>query len=431
MQNGDFMRISARIVCHLLVSSCLFCLPLTAKQTLEQNIKKDIKTGNNDHLQRLLQTKSGGKVQLRTLRKIALKQHSKALLRAIKATKNTDLQNLGITRREFLAISHFIQTSTDGYTTHYRKQDTGLSHTVEYDADTKKYFIVLEGKGVYLDRGAKKTVSKALCYSRNGATVVARAEQTMEMDKELYYTRLLQGKPGLFKTLGICHHKKAGIQYHTIYSKLYEPGSLQAIFKNNYNLTLYEKARIALGISRGLNTLHSKGIVHRDLGIKNYLITIPEGKPGKRKINACIADFGRTEPASETVPSARLQGNTTYMAPEGHRFENLTEGDHYKIDVFAVGCVFYRLFYEKKAPWQDTNYVIKDPRPIDVRQAEHKTRVITDTATRRFFLGSKTKRTPKQEFEYTILRMLDTNPDTRINAAELHAAIKEIFTRVK
>ncbi|MCE5294169.1 MAG: serine/threonine-protein kinase [Chlamydiales bacterium] len=349
---------------------------------------------------------------------------------AKKVAQDPELSNLGISASQYAALTKFINTKTNGKIARYNKHTYGLSHTIEYDAETDKYFIVLEGAGVYLDRGMKKVVSKALCVDGYNTSIVARAEQTQEMNRELAITKEFQGRPGLFKTLGICHHQNFDTQYHTIYSKLYQPGSLQKIFQKNYKLTFYETVRIARNIAKGLKTLHAKGVVHRDLGIKNYLINIPKGKPGRRKIVACIADFGRAELAKNIIPDARVQGNTTYMAPEGHFYQNLTKDSYAPLDIFALGCVFYRLYYGKKAPWQDTNYVKKDPRPIKARVREHKARIKAVTETRRKVLGQMKQRTPKQEFEYIILKMLHTAAKKRLTAAKLYKKIDDVYRQL-
>ena len=424
------MRIASPKVLSLVLSTCLLTFPLASEQNVKKTIKEDLNKGRDKHLCMVLRKNIKRSLSLNALRGLAKKENAQGLLDEIKATRNTKLKNLGISKGEFISLTHYINTIADDKTCRYDKKDTGLSHTIEYDRDTRKYFIVLQGDGVYLDRGAKKTVSKALCYKKNGGFVVARAEQTIEMDRELRFTKKFRGKPGLFKTLGICHHQEGDTQYHTIYSQLYQPGSLQAIFRKDYRLSFYEKVRIAHSITKGLYTMHKKGVVHRDLGIKNYLINIPKGKPGRRQIEACIADFGRTQKASTVISDPRLQGNTTYMAPEGHFFKKLTKNAHARLDVFAVGCVFYRLFYDKKGSWQNKNYVMRDPRPVSVKYREHKRRVIQATAKRREQLRKQQNRSPKAEFEYLILRMLHTDPKKRVDAHTAYRTLIRISKRV-
>ncbi len=291
----------------LLISSCLFISPLTANR-------------NNEQIFTELQNQLDQNASLKKIKQIARKHKAKGLLSEIRCLENTNLENLGISQKEFLTLIHFINRYADDRSAVYRKEHTGLSHAIEYDHNAKKYFIVLEGDGVYLGEGVKKTVTKALYYQKRGAKVVARGIQTIPMPKELALTKYLQGSPGLFKTLGFCKHKDSQEEYSIIYSKLYNPGSLDIAFKKNLPFTLYEKVRIARGITRGLATLHRKGIVHRDLGVKNYLINIPKGRLGKRKIEACIADFGRASYEFSVISCPRLQGNTRYQAPEGHLF---------------------------------------------------------------------------------------------------------------
>ncbi len=425
------MHFARNIVAHLFIGSCLLMLPLAAVDSSKKAIAKELNNGNDKRLCRLLRTNAKQNISLTALKALAVKQDAKSLVKAIDSTRKTKLKNLGISKAEFLAIAYFINTVANGKTTHYSKDKTGLSHVIEYDRDTKNYFIVLEGRGVYLDRGMKKTVSKALQYKNSGAVVVARGEQSIEMDKELEITKEFRGRPGLFRSLGICHHTENDLQYHTIYSKLYSPGSLQNVFHNDYKLSLYEKIRIAHRISRGLRTLHKKGVVHRDLGIKNYLINIPKGKPGRRKIEACIADFGRAGRASQIVPEPRVQGNTTYMAPEGHFYKKLTKNSYTRLDVFAMGCVFYRLLHGQKGAWQNKNYVMKDTRPVPMRHQEHKNLVTTGTALRRITLAREKNRSARSEFEYLVLRMLHTNPKKRPSATTVHNKLDEIFNRYK
>ncbi|MBS0634361.1 MAG: protein kinase [Verrucomicrobia bacterium] len=339
------------------------------------------------------------------------------------------LQATELTNEQFRQISNFIKYQTDPEICYYPKEKTGLSHTFEYDPSTKRHFIVLDGEDAYLASGKKKTVSKALMLKKGGVELVARGEQTLEMDTELRITKQFRGFKGLFQTFGICHHEENGQQYHTIYSKLYVPGSLKQVYNHNYTLTFYETLRAARNIARGLTTLHKRGIVHRDLGIKNYLINIPEGEPGRRKIEACIADFGRAEHTASVVSDKRVQGNTTYMAPEGHFYQELTRNSHKRLDVFALGCIYYRLFYGKKGKWQRKNYVSRDPRPIVERYEEHKLLIKKGTLKRRKQLENMQYRTNRQDFEYLILQMLSTKPSKRPTAEQVFKRLDKIYKR--
>jgi serine/threonine protein kinase len=419
------MRTGAKVVIFLALGCQLF----GGNGYVKETILEDIQENNHEHLCRYLRKNINKTISFNGILNLAAKNGLQDLLEEAWATKNLNItkQRLGISKGELLSIIHYINALADNHTIHYSKSYTGLSHSLEYDPDTKNYFIVLEGKGVYLDGGKKKNVTKAICVRNNKAKVVARADQIIPMDVEIAFTKKLSGKPGLFKSLGVTRHTSKNVEHYTIYSELYIPGSLQKVFMGNYQLTLYEKVCLAYDIAEGLNTLHKKGIVHRDLGIKNYLVNISKGRPGKRQVDACIADFGRTLYVNDVPRDDRLQGNTTYLAPEGHEFPTKSNIDHYKLDIFALGCVFYRLFYEEKAPWQLVSYVKeKDARSLEERMSEHKSHVDSFTAKRRQELSKKRTLTHKEEFEYLILRMLDTNPKKRVDAKEVYDTLSKL-----
>ena len=425
---GDYkMSICNKFTYSLIISSLVLLNGLFAGQNIRKIVATDLKEQNDAHLCFILPKYVPYRLSFNELPRIARKVNDSLFLKEIKTTEKAYLEKrkLGITKAEFLSCIHFINTLTDTTTSYWSKKETRLSHTIEYDPQADKFFIVLEGKGVYIGRGAKKVVTKALSYDGKYVRVVARADQTMAMERELGITKQFGGKPGLFKTVGFGQHEEKGVNHYTIYSALYSPGSLQEFFNRKYKLTVDEKINIAKSLSRGLSTLHRHKIVHRDLGIKNYLINIAKGKPGKRKIDARIADFGRAKKVELIVPTDRLQGNTTYMPPEGHHYSETNPVDHYKVDIFALGCVFYRLFYETKGAWQDTSYV-KDPRPLNVRHKVHTERVIKATTKRRKALAAKQRLSKKERFEYLILRMLDTDPAARPTAKETYNTLQKL-----
>ncbi len=415
----------------LLLSSCLLASQLHATESIKALIKDDIARGDNEHLCMVLQEVINKEISFNEIKNFAFENKLYGLYKEAVATKELALrkEQLGISKGQFIACAHYINTVANDITTYYPKEMTGLTHTIEFDPKTKKYFVVIDDDKAYLGRGHKKTVSKAICYDKKKAHIVARACQTKEMDLELQLTKQLQGSLGLFKTIAFTSYIDNGVRYYAIYSELYTAGSLKDVFTNDYDLTLYEKAFIARDLASGLKTLHNQGLVHRDLGIKNYLLSIPEGEPGRRKIESCIADFGRMMYAKDIMQcDLRLQGNTSYMAPEGHYYPTGADPDHYKLDVFALGCVYYRLFYDQKPDFQRVSYV-NDPRPLDERFVEHFTKVEKVTKKRKLALASK-ELSPKEEFEYLILSMLDTNPKVRPDASQIHSSLQEIVKQL-
>lgn len=374
-------------------------------------------------------------LSLKELKKVAIDEHEVSLLNAVKATKKALKIFPELSSKDFLQAAIFIETDFPKEEYYLPKSKTGLAYALEYDPDTKAIFVILEGSDAALGTGKMKEVTKAILYSHNHPKVVARAEQSTSMDKELEITKLMRGSPGIFETLGFGSHKKGSTTYTTIYSKLYSPGSLETMFEEGYRpsldanrhlFSLYEKVLISLNILKGLEALHEAGIVHRDLGARNYLINIPEEPFGKRNIEACIADLGRAD-FIKNVGHTKVQGNRSHTSPEGLFLDKMTPKCYYKSDVFAVGCVFYRLIHGMKGPWQDAHYVEYSTIPVEQRYNEMMALLTETTESRRNYLKKKTDRSPLKEFEYIVLSMLHPYPKYRLSAKSARIKMEALF----
>lgn len=99
--------------------------------------------------------------------------------------------------------------------------------------------------------------------------------------------------------------------------------------------------KVLLGVLEGLDYLHHKNVIHRDLKPNNILIA--NLGPGLTPIPKII-DFGVSKElnASETVASA-IVGTFEYMAPEQI---NLMAGQKIQpnVDLWAFGVIVYRIF---------------------------------------------------------------------------------------
>jgi serine/threonine protein kinase len=305
------------------------------------------------------------------------------------------------------------------------KEQTGMPYAIDYDPVAGLSFIDLE---LFLGKGKSKVVTKAIMVSSDRLELVAKATQKSDIDRELATSRLLSGVPGIFTIYGCTQHRENEKIYSSVYSKIYRSGALRGLFDSGYHFSLNEKMSMSLQILHGLEALHSRNLVHRDLGSRNYFVDIPEGPIGKRAIACAIADLGRANYIDQ-IHDKKIQGNTSYTAPEGVFHKKLEKSAYFGCDVYAVGCVLYQLFYDRNPEWRSSHYVKSRKNAIalynelveNIRQATDKRREeLQKLAT----LG------PKEEFEYLILRMVDPNPTSRPDAKTARQEMERIIARM-
>lgn len=426
--------LTASFILSIIVSTPLHA---TISKQEAHTIRSKLKAKKYDQLGSFLKNHtSHSKKDLVKLKKIARSEHAHSLYKAITATDNFKKirKGLGISTGTFLQTALFMETTLKKKIAHKKyylnKKDTGLKRTVEYDPHNKKAFIVLTGlKSAYLGHGAKKTVYKSIQYINTKSKIVARAEQSGKLRDELTITKHLQGAPGILELKGFGHHKKHGEKYKTIYSKLYTTGTLRTIFGKKIHLSFYEKVRIAFNLLQGLESMHKRKIVHRDLDAKNYFISIPSGKAHRRKVTAVIADFGWSS-YIKNLKFDRAQASIKNAAPEGHFFHKMKGSDYFATDVYALALDLYRLFYEKKPAWRNISPLYS----LDSRYKKvlHKLNQKTH-GRRRLLLYKKVhgKISNKERFEYIILRMLHPHPKMRGSAAKCRLEMQNLLKKIK
>ena len=96
---------------------------------------------------------------------------------------------------------------------------------------------------------------------------------------------------------------------------------------------------VLLQMAQGLEYIHSKGLIHRDVKPHNILIS------GDNPAVIKWADFGMSRAVitgSKTFSWSKLQGTDRWLAPEliAASREEKVQGSQ-KCDIFALGCCFF------------------------------------------------------------------------------------------
>ncbi|KAM8899140.1 dual specificity testis-specific protein kinase 2 isoform 2-T2 [Spinachia spinachia] len=137
--------------------------------------------------------------------------------------------------------------------------------------------------------------------------------------------------PNILRFIGVCVHEG---QLHAL-TEYINGGNLEQLLGSDVHLSWSVRITLALGVARGLQYLHSKGIFHRDLTSKNCLVRW-EGCV----CSAIVGDLGLAEKIpdysdGEDQEPLAVVGSPYWMAPEVLRGELYNE----KVDVFAYGII--------------------------------------------------------------------------------------------
>lgn len=133
-----------------------------------------------------------------------------------------------------------------------------------------------------------------------------------------------------------------------IVSEFCSGGSLlTAIHSKAWEKWKSTKIRLTLGIARGIEHLHTYGIVHRDVAARNVLLAPAAGGELLPK----VTDFGMSravDDVDETQTTVSNVGPVRWMAPE--QLQELSYSS--RSDVYSFGCVVFELFMRKR-PWEE------------------------------------------------------------------------------
>jgi serine/threonine protein kinase len=114
-----------------------------------------------------------------------------------------------------------------------------------------------------------------------------------------------------------------------IVSEYADGGSLADRLARDGMLSLKQSVEMVIGILSGLEFLHERKIIHRDIKPQNILL---QGKTPR------LADFGISRAMQATMVSSAIIGTDAYMSPEA--FDGKRNA---QTDIWSVGVVLYQL----------------------------------------------------------------------------------------
>ncbi|KAI3753369.1 hypothetical protein L2E82_25421 [Cichorium intybus] len=195
-------------------------------------------------------------------------------------------------------------------------------------------------RGPVLGRGSSAAVSTAT--STSGEVFAVKSMEFAQADslrKEQHFLSTLKS-PYVVNYKGCDITKEDGKMMYNLLMQYMPFGSIIDVVngRNGGGLKSSEIVRYTREIVRGLEYLHSSGVVHCDIKGRNVLID---------EIGAKIGDFGCAKLADEVVP---VSGTPMFMAPEVARGEE----QGFPADIWALGCTVIEMA-TGGSPWINVN----------------------------------------------------------------------------
>ena len=111
---------------------------------------------------------------------------------------------------------------------------------------------------------------------------------------------------------------------------------------DEHRLTIRERIKLLLQVSKGVQHAHQKGIIHRDLKPSNVLVADVEGRPLPKIIDFGIAkaiDDNFLGESTAVLTGIGVVGTPAYMSPEALSGDDLDT----RTDVYSLGVIMYEL----------------------------------------------------------------------------------------
>ncbi len=293
-------------------------------------------------------------------------------------------------------------------------------YPIEKDPETGAIYIHLkDSPHGYIGKGANKIVTKSILYGPK-PRIVARCEARQGANDEAHVLKQMKGLRGVIQILS---HIKHSENQGDIILEYYNGGNFRQFFKQKRSLADHELLPVILDLLIGLQGIHNRGYIHRDLHTGNILL-----HRGKHRLRALFTDLGLAIPINE-FPDRRI-GIPNSHAPAEVLLKPYREIDRRKSETYSLGVALYTMILHKQPSW--SHFLRQEPLqniPGRIRAKMHD--LIKETYNKEIIEILNRATGLKRDVLHVIFKMLHPDPEIRISLTEANKMIRALSKKWK
>lgn len=348
----------------------------------------------------------------------------------------------------------------------FSKAKLGIPRTVFYAMPEKKVYLLAESQysalnaeGTYkrvtdaveLDLQPLGTTAKKIAWSssktQKSSGSFAKPEDQLKAIKEaLLVLEKLKGLPGIAQTHRLFSYVKTlvndgafvTVPKLSVISERYDD-NIGNLIRSSTALSFEQVVAMAAKLGAGLAALHSLKYAHADFKPSNCLY---KHDPVTDTYSAAVTDFGFSFHVDKDDPTFTYHtgyyGTCEYTSPEQFGVKDF-KGSYFKTDVFALGVTLYKLYFKKTPSWiseikdrHDNDYKVHGNTHLETEKLSKAQNAVREKIVKEIevpleALLEKSSRTPQEEFECLIYRLLQTNVELRMSCDQFVEAITPLI----